>query len=129
MMNQNFKKILVLIIILLAFLGFKLIQAALYVENKLIFKGSESDNMFTLTRATSTYTVSVGTDDSFVIKNTSSVVIFKIDGSGNFHLPLGTIEQGISLSDITNFPADCPVGQFIYGIDTDTSGDLLCRTP
>jgi len=108
MMNQNFKKILVLIIILFIFLGLKLIQAALYVEDKLVFKGSGGDDMIRLTRGAYTYTISVGEDGHFVIKNNSSAVIFRIDDSGDLHFPLGTIKQGISLSNITGFPDDCP---------------------
>ena len=123
-MNQNFKKILILIVVLFIFLGFKIIQAALYVEDKLSFQRS-GDDMISLTRGDYTYTISVGEIDSnFVIKNTSSAVIFRIDASGNIYFPLGSIKDGISLSNITSFPDDCAEGQFIWGIDVD--GSLKC---
>ncbi len=126
-MNQNFKKILVLIIVLLIFLGLKIIQAALYVENKLIFDRS-ADDMISLTRGEDKYTIAVGTDGSFVIRYATSTVIFKIDNSGNIYFPEGSIKEGtISPSKITDFPTDCVAGKFISGIQA--GGDLICNTP
>ena len=125
-MNQNFKKILVLMVVLFAFLGFNFIRASLYVEDKLRFQRS-GDDMISLTRGSYTYTIAVGTDDSFVIKNGSSTVIFKIDSSGNIYFPAGIIQEGnISLSNVTDFPTDCATGTFIYGIDS-LDGSLKCR--
>ena len=126
MMNQIFKRFLILIAVLFVFLGFKTIQAFLNIEDKLILQPPSGDNMIILNRGDYTYTIAVGTIDDFVIKNTSSVVIFKIDEFGNIYFP-GKIIENISLSNITDFPPDCATGTFIYGINDDAERTFKCR--